>query len=159
MDTLMGYKDFKSNFKVRNKLYALYKCLYHWEYLAISGSDDKDDFFDIQKNPSYYTPSFTCFCCDSAQVNLIFGKEWTFGTRDCRKCPLGGYAWKIPTRINHVACNTYDENDEKDLHDIPFSSLFDYWCEVEERARMASRMVRVIKEAISDIELKRLRRR
>jgi hypothetical protein len=152
----------KLNPKYRHEIYSLYKCLYHWEYLAKTGTSDKTKYFaqmDTMYSKSYLYPDCDCFCCENARY-------WNKSrmNRNCKVCSLNGYAWKEAEESRSTPCNVFcNEYEDEDINigDIPFSSLYDYWCEAtaEENSRMASRMVRVIKEAIFDMELKRLRRR
>lgn len=146
---------------IRHSLYALYKCLYHWEAIA-AGCGKNEYFFKWKKS---YPPRHGCFCCEYAitLIEIAYRKMSSEDKREelakcgmnggigytksptgellrCFKCPLTGFAWEPRAG---AFCQREDS---------PFA-LFTYYYRREEYngARFyARKLVKCIQEAISD---------
>jgi hypothetical protein len=71
-----------------DKREALEKCRDHWKYIAATGTDDKEEYFDKFNIPA---PLVDCYCCEYDQFVLDKLSSWDYYT--CDLCPLVGYAW------------------------------------------------------------------
>ncbi len=118
-----------------DKLRALYDCRNHWSWLWITGSEEK-----LSYDPAVEWP-FMCACCLYAGAYLDERLEALDKKRDCKKCPLDGYAWNN-LRRSSCACDWE-------------GTIYDEWCccddDVKERQYWSSRMVSACNRAIEDI--------
>lgn len=112
---------------------SVIKCRNHWQWLAITGSNDKKS----------YEPSLeweqNCACCEYVSKLEVYDQFW-----DCSKCPLTGYAWEGVDRVT-----SYCDHD----HD----SYFKLWLHAsskKERQFYAQKMVDACNRAIEDIIIK-----
>jgi len=129
--------------KTRHDLYALYKCLYHWEFMCAPGITEKESFWDFRKQARLvYRPVSECYACANAMANNS-SKTRLY----CNKCILIGFAW-----------NPYCLYSEDGVT-FGFYSFFMKWTKrYENQQYYAQKMVDAIKEAIKFHEMKRLRR-
>ena len=106
-------------------LEILINCKKQWEYLALTGSANKEDYF---LENALNVPACRCYCCEFFLCNPC-----------CDACPLIGYAWGItgaPVSCEKSECSCYCE-----------------WWEsksIEDRKFWASKMVVACDSAIRD---------
>lgn len=130
--------------KTRHSLYALYKCLYHWEFMCAPGITEKESFWDTRRNARLeYRPPSECYACANAIANNS-SKIRLY----CEKCILIGFAWS-----SRCVYNTAEG--------VPlrYYSFYMKWIESYGKQQYyAQKMVDAIKKAIKFHEMKRLRK-
>lgn len=72
-----------------DKKEALINCRDHWKYIAQTGTDDKEEYFEKFNLPA---PLVDCYCCEYDEFILDGLRNSEYDT--CDFCPLVGYAWK-----------------------------------------------------------------
>ena len=115
------------------KFESLIKCRNHWQWLAITGSDDKKSY-----EPSYGW-MYACACCEYTSKLEKYDMFW-----DCSKCPLTGYAWEKLERKTSFCDHDQD-------------SYFKLWFQgssKKERQFYAQKMVDACNRAIEDMIIK-----
>jgi len=130
--------------RVKHTLYALYKCLYHWEFMCATGTMRKREFWGcryFKQVKYYYIPVAECYTCANMISNAA-SSALAYTTGGCRRCALTGFAW-------YKECTSWR------------SSLYADWQRANtdaDRAIYAQKMVDAIKEAIKYHEMRRLRK-
>ena len=115
--------------KFKNKLEALIACRNQWQFMEITGSDEKGDY-----EPSHDWDN-GCACCDFVQLEGRFR-----GPDGCNGCPLVTYAWPA----TGYGCERRG------------SSFFKSWqgsVTIEQRQFWANRMVYACNQAIENFLL------
>lgn len=129
--------------KTRHDLYALYKCLYHWEFMCAPGITEKESFWDFRKQARLvYRPVSECYACANAIANNN-SKTRLY----CNKCILIGFAW-----------NPYCLYNKEGETSVSYSLYMEWTRSYEKQQYYAQKMVVAIKEAIKFHEMKRLRK-
>ena len=77
-----------------NNLQALIKCRNLWQWLAITGSNDKESYKPAKRWP------YNCVACMKAGSTKSTDRE-----RNCDNCVLLGYAWSN-TILNNI-CSSF----------------------------------------------------
>ena len=129
--------------RVKHTLYALYKCLYHWEFMHATGEKRKRAFWwcrYFKQVKYYYIPVSECYTCANMLSNAA-SSSLAYSPSGCRLCALTGFAWKKECTES--------------------SSIYKDWLNSHyeaDRIMYAQKMVDAIKVAIKYYEMKRLRR-
>jgi len=139
--------------KCRHVLYALYKCMYQWQWMAVTGSNRKSIYFSQMVLGIYENiPRLECYCCQYSQDQ--------HGNIECENCPLAGIAWRKTKRNESGFIAQCDRMVELDHRITP---LYAAWRDITEDSSdveciqiAAQNMVSACIAVIKHHELKRI---